>query len=394
MKVLLLGAGMMGKGGIRALEYFPDIESVTVADMNFEAAQEFADDINFPEADAIELDATDTEKLKDIVKDYDIVFNTVGPFSEFGVPILEAVIEAGTNYVDVCDDDDATIDLLELHEKAEEAGVTALINCGQTPGTSNMQAKYTAEMLDSVNSIEVAWAVGEPNMGDSIEGKSYDFTDAEDFKAQSPAGWNHLVHCATGEITIWKDGQYETIRAWEDGKYIDFAEPMGRFPVWYVGHSEPITLPRYIDIKDWAACLGGNRFHEELREEARGHKDAENPPVDDGSPVWEAPDKWKDKGVWQGQAVIVEGEKDGEKVRYTNRHMCSIYDKGIYTFAGQAIGIYLLGNMENPKPGVYAPEGLLDTEEFFNELVRITNEANGWDFTLEELVPIEKEVIE
>lgn len=73
--------------------------------------------------------------------------------------------------------------------------------------------------------------------------------------------------------------------------------------------------------------------------------------------------------------------------------MCSVYDKGIYTFAGQAIGIYLIGTMKNKKSGVFAPEGILETKDFFNELVRITNEANGWDFTLEELLPTEKKFL-
>lgn len=97
--------------------------------------------------------------------------------------------------------------------------------------------------------------------------------------------------------------------------------------------------------------------------------------------------------MWQGQAAILEGKVNGEKVRYTNRHMCSVYDKGIYTFAGQAIGIYLIGTMKDKDRGVFAPEGILETEDFFNELVRITNKANGWNFTLEELVPTEKEII-
>lgn len=50
--------------------------------------------------------------------------------------------------------------------------------------------------------------------------------------------------------------------------------------------------------------------------------------------------------------------------------------------------------MKNKKSGVFAPEGILETADFFKELVRITNESNGWDFTLEELLPIEKEILE
>lgn len=393
MKVLLIGAGTMGRGGIQALQHFPGIESVTVADLNLEAAQKFIETLDFPEVKAVQLDVTDSKRVTELAREVDVVYNAVGPFVKFGVPILEAVIEAGTDYVDVCDDGDATDDLLKLHEKAEAAGVTALIGCGQTPGVSNMQAKYVADMMDEVDSIKIAWHVGAPQ-GDLGAEESYDFVDAQDFKDSSPAGWNHLVHSMTGDIDIWKDGKFDKMPAWESGEYIDFPEPYGRVPVFYVGHSEPNTLPLYIKINDFAACLGGNRFHEELREEARGHREPLHPPVDPGTPIWEAPEKWRDKAVWQGQAAIVEGRIDGQKVRYTNRYMCSVYDKGIYTFAGQAIGIYLIGTMANKKKGVFAPEGILETEDFFKELVRITNKANGWDFTLEELLSTEKEVIQ
>ena len=61
MRVLLIGAGMMGRGGIRALQQFDGIESVTVADLNLEAAQEFVESLDFPEKKAVQLDVTDTE---------------------------------------------------------------------------------------------------------------------------------------------------------------------------------------------------------------------------------------------------------------------------------------------------------------------------------------------
>lgn len=400
MKVLLLGAGTMGKGGIRALEHFSGVESVTIGDLNYDVAKEFADDINFPETNAVEIDVTDSEKLTELARDYDVVFNAVGPFMRFGVPILEAVIEAGTDYVDVCDDGDATADLLDLHDKAKEAGVTALIGCGQTPGVSNMQAKQLADKLDRVDSIKIAWGTGVPpvemlddgDLPDDVE--AYDANTTEEFIERNPSAWEHMVHSTTGEVDIWRDGKYDTIPAWDSGEYFDFAEPYGRVPVFYVGHPEPVTLPMYIDIKDFAACLGHNTvIQKDLRKESRGHYEPLDPPVDPGTPLWTPPDKWQDKGVWQGQGAIVEGIEDGEKVRYTSRYMCSVYDRGAYTFAGQGIGVYLIGSTEDREKGAFAPEGILEEDEFFDALVMLTNEMNDWDFTLEELVPIEKEVI-
>lgn len=316
MRVLQIGAGMMGRGGIRALQHFGGIEQVIVADLNKESADEFAASLDFPDVSAVQLDVTDTARITELAREVDVVFNAVGPFVKFAVPILEAVIEAGADYVDVCDDGDATEELLKLDEKAKAAGVTALITCGQTPGISNMQAKYAAEMMDSVDSIKIAWAVGSPP-ADMLpaSAESYDFETAQDFKDASPAGWDHLVHSCSGEIPIWKDGKFTTMPAWDSGEYIDFAEPFGRTKVFYVGHSEPITLPRFIEISDFCACLGGNKFDRELRLEARGYEDPKHPPVMPDKPQWPTPEKWKDKGVWQGQAAIVEGVKDGQKVR-------------------------------------------------------------------------------
>lgn len=396
MKVLLLGAGIMGKGGVRALEHFPGVESVTVADMDLENAEKFASILNFPEVRAVQLDVTDEDRLIALAREVDVVFNAVGPFVKFGVPTLEAVIKAGTDYVDVCDDGDATRDLLGLHEKAKAAGITALIGCGQTPGISNMQAKYLAERMDVIENVKIAWAGVAPaevtdglDLGDASE--TYLFDDAIDFRTKSPAAWNHLVHSCTGEIPVWRGGKFDTIPAWDSGQYVDFAEPYGRVAVYYVGHSEPMTLPLYLDIRDSCVCLGTNRFHRELRLEARGHAEPLDPPQWPDSPVWETPASWQGKGVWRGQAAIVEGMKDGRPVRLTSRYMCSMHDRGMYIFAGQAIGIYLIGTMRDKQKGVFPPEGILATDAFFTELVRATNEGNGWDMTLEELIPIEEE---
>ena len=38
--------------------------------------------------------------------------------------------------------------------------MTAIVSLGQSPGITNMQAKYVSEMLDSIDSKKVVWAVG------------------------------------------------------------------------------------------------------------------------------------------------------------------------------------------------------------------------------------------
>ncbi len=404
MKVLVLGGGgHMGGYGVKILQHFPGIESVVLADIDQEAADKLAKELTFPEVSTVQLDVTDTKRLTELASEFDVVFNAVGPYLKFGQSTLEAVIESGADYLDVCDDHDVTENMLNLHDKAQEAGMTAIVSLGQSPGITNMQAKYVSEMLDSIDSMKVVWAVGippvEPVRGTPLEQWVQQISsmhaDPDLFAKSLGAAWPHMIHTCTGEIPIWKNGKWDTMPAWDIGEYVDFGESLGRVEVYYVGHSEPVTLPRYIKINDFCACLGTlpPGVNEKLRLEARGHEKPLHPGVEPDAPRWQMPDKWKELGVWQGTAAIAEGWKDGKRVRYTNRSLCSVFDRGVFNFVGQATGIYLLGKMKDKKKGVFAPEGILDTQEFFKEITRVTNKINGWDFTMEELYPTQREVI-
>lgn len=319
--------------------------------------------------------------------------NAVGPYIKFGVPILESIIEAGVPYVDVCDDHDATEELLKLNDKAKEAGVPALICLGTTPGTTNMQAKLAAEKLDDIDSLKICWAVTNPPI-DKVRGTPYeDFASSSGKELLSPAAWDHMIHVSKGDIPIWNKGQWDTMPALEYGEYVDFADPLGRAESYYLGHAEPITLPRYLKINDFCACLGSlmPQVTEELREIARGHKHAEHPPVKPNTPLWEPPEFWKDRGVWAGQAAIAEGTKDGKKKRITIRVMMSHLEMVPYNYAAQSIGSYLLAKGDITRPGVYAPEAELDTKQFFELYTDIFNKQVGVDLEIDEIVLVQEE---
>ena len=63
-----------------------------------------------------------------------------GPFQKrTRCEVLEAAIDAGVNYVDVCDDMKFAQRAKALHDKAKQAGVTALTTTGIYPGVSRPQ---------------------------------------------------------------------------------------------------------------------------------------------------------------------------------------------------------------------------------------------------------------
>lgn len=396
MKVLILGgAGTMGGGAGIILAGFEDVSKITLADISLEGAQAYADQIGSPKVDVVQIDVTDREALIALVKGYDSVLSAVGPYTRFGVMVLDAIIEAGVPYVDVCDDHDATEELLKLNDKAVKAGVPAIICMGTTPGTTNMQAKLAHEHLDDVDVLKVCWAVGLPEL-EKVKGTPLEFAaKSSGRELLSPAAWEHMLHVSTGDIPIWKGGKWDTMPALEHGEYVDFALPLGRVESYFLGHAEPITLPRYLKINDFSACLGAlmPKVTQELRQTARGHQFASNPPVDPETPLWEAPKFWRDRGVWAGQAAIAEGLKDGVRKRVTVRLMMSHLDMVPYNYGAQAIGAYLLAKGAIDKPGVYAPEAVLDTKEYFDYFTDIFNGITNSSLSTDELILVDIENI-
>ncbi len=221
----------MGRWAVRAALADPKVEALVVADLDGVAAARAAEEAG-PRASAATIDVEDEERLRGLLRGHDLVLNTVGPFFRFGPPILRAAIECGCHYLDVCDDWEPTLEMLALTAAARDAGVTAVVGLGASPGVSNLLAVQAIEELERVEEVWTVWSLdgagSEPGEG-GREGPS--------------AATVHGVHQLTGRI-----------RSFEGGALID-RRPMERHelrlpgvdrkhPVWTIGHPESITLPR------------------------------------------------------------------------------------------------------------------------------------------------------
>ena len=139
------------------------------------------------------MDALSKTGLKNALKGCDVVLNCTGPFYKFGMPILKGVIQAGINYVDICDDVDTTLEMLKLDAAAKKAKVCALIGMGSSPGATNIVAKFIAQtLLDEVDSVDIFHAHGgEPFEGEGVIG--------------------HRYHCMTIDIPMFLDGELKYV---------------------------------------------------------------------------------------------------------------------------------------------------------------------------------------
>lgn len=242
-RALVLGAaGAVGRACSLFLIKSKVFDEIILADKRIDVLREVYKDYVNSNISLEYIDVNDRDALKKLLKNSDIVFNAVGPFYKFGIKVLEASVDTGIDYVDVCDDYDATIRMLELSDKATKNGVRALIGMGSSPGLSNVIAKFAAEyLLTEVFAIDIYHAHG----GEPYEG---------------PAVIQHRAHSMMIDIPIYLDGKIIYTRldselAKQFEYEVEFPE-IGTYKVYLYPHPETITLPRYIRVKKRVTNLG------------------------------------------------------------------------------------------------------------------------------------------
>ncbi len=173
------------------------------------------------------MDASQKEQLINAIQGVDVVINTVGPFYRFEEGILNAVMEKGVDYVDICDDYDVTAKVFLREKKFDKVNGRGIIGMGWTPGITNVCARDGYNELDEVNDINIAWV-----------GSAAD--------AAGKAVIEHTFHAVTGDVPMFLNGELVNVPARQFHREIEFPEPIGKVDTYYTGHPEPITIPLFL----------------------------------------------------------------------------------------------------------------------------------------------------
>lgn len=145
MKVIILGAGLIGAP--MALDLVKDDEfEVGVADINRLSLNKLKD-CNIA---LFETDLSVPKNVHEVVKDHDFVINAVP--GSLGFNTLRYIIEAGKDVVDIAFYEN---DPFELDTLAKENNVTAIVDCGVSPGLHNILIGNVAQKLDSIEDITI-----------------------------------------------------------------------------------------------------------------------------------------------------------------------------------------------------------------------------------------------
>ncbi len=244
MKILALGGcGDMGRMAVAVLLNSPKITSITVTDLYLEEAEKYVKKVGSNKLIAAQIDVTNRKELVKLMGAHDIVVTTVGPYYKFGKMIFEAAIEAKKDYFDICDDWKPMLDILNLNDKAKNAGITAVIGIGASPGVSNLLAALACSKLDEVDDLKTGWGI----TLNEKRGKKIKYYVKKN-TVSSNSAIEHLLIESIGKVPVFKNNKIIEIEPLTEAEPLNFPGFKNVY-TYYIGHPEPVMLSRTIKAK-------------------------------------------------------------------------------------------------------------------------------------------------
>ena len=352
----------MGQGVARDLIKQEQVTNVILADLYPDPERLSTKLRENKKTSLIKMDVNDHDVMVKAFKDVNVVINTAGPFYKTAVPVARAAVEAKVNYIDICDDYEGTQILFnsDIDRMAKEAGITVLTGMGSDPGTNNILVKWYADRLDKVDEIYLYWVVSIAEL--------------------AGAAWDHSLHMTLGKIPQYINGELVYVEGGTEVVAEQFLEPLGTCHVRYVGHPQPLTLPRYIKGVKNVIIKGAliPLWVDELIQEQKNTglldikpidiKGTKITPYDLALKLWETIPEGRDNGPQSsGLKVIVKGERDGKKITYT-ADMVGRMAPG--TGLPASIASLMMDAGDVTVKGVVAPEGCIDPDKFLDAFLK------------------------
>ncbi|HET6497792.1 MAG TPA: saccharopine dehydrogenase NADP-binding domain-containing protein, partial [Coriobacteriia bacterium] len=210
-----------------------NVEEIRLADLDEDLATSVAARWGAGKTTASKVDARDPTAVARFAHGADILVNAVLP--EWVVPVMEAALDVVCHYLDMATRvpggtvDDGYEAQMKLDQRFRDAGLTALITTGMTPGVTNSLAAIGYENLERCEAVRIrATSTFQSEIPVRLWSQETWFIDS-----QTPA-------------LCYTDGSFRRAEPFGGREYFDFPEPFGRRPVTHHEHEEVSTLPRWL----------------------------------------------------------------------------------------------------------------------------------------------------
>lgn len=363
-KVIVLGSGMVGSA--MAIDLSNNYR-VTVCDIDQAKLNKY----NSANITTFVADLSRLELIPELVADYDLVVNAVPGF--MGYRVTKSVVEAGKDIVDISFFPE---DSLQLKELAIDKDVTAVVDCGVAPGMCNIFLGYHYKRM-KVESY-LCYVGGLP------------FVRKYPFQYKAPFSPIDVIEEYTRTARYVENGKIIAKEPLSDSEFLFFND-IGTLEAFNTDglrslmftldipnmKEKTLRFPGHIDLIK-ALKSGGFFDNKEIQINGSNIK-----PIDFTNKILFK--EWflePDEKEFTVMRVIIEGEEDGKKVKYTF-DLFDIYDDETQTssmarttgYTATAVASLILeGNFT--EKGLFPPEYLGFDSNVFKGIIKYLEDRN------------------
>ena len=352
LTVLLLGAaGAMGRRTAGELVRAREVGRVILMDTDEAEARALATLFGGAES---KVEPAAGRELAGLFARADVVVSCAGPSDGIEATFVQTALEKNVPYVSLCDDLAATRAALRMGEEAGPDAPTIVVGCGLRPGLTNVLFRLGADEMDAVEAGGIAVAQSVTS-------------------GTGPASELHDLHALGSESVVLSEGRIELEARGGAPHLVYFPEPVGWVETFRCSHPEVVTLaaslPGLNDL-GWRFGLSEKPAMDVLRASAAGFG---------GSPARRRAwlrlartmrpmlERLSSSGGWSAARVDVWGTRDGKASEVALAVVDQLENLTTVPLAWAAVG---LGTGAIEKPGVWAPEDVVDGKALMRHLSR------------------------
>lgn len=236
----VVGAGRQGIAAAYDMVKFGDAEKVLLVDMDGDVAAKGAERINSllggRKAEGVQANVGDRDVLKGILEDTTSFLSAV-PY-RYNLDLTELALATGTNMTDLGGHTGIVREQLALDEKAKEAGISIVPDCGMGPGMNISLAQFAMSKMDNPKEVRI-WDGGLPM--EPVPPWNYALT----------FNINGLTNEYHGNAFFLRNGQITEVPCFEDYEILDFPEPLGNLEAFVTSgglSTAPWTFEGTLDV--------------------------------------------------------------------------------------------------------------------------------------------------
>lgn len=143
----------MGLGAAFDLAHSPDVEAVTIADLDVERARAVAASVKSDKLKPARIDVADYGEVVGLMRGHDAAISCVTYFHN--LRLARAAVEARVNFCDLGGNNSVVAEELALDQAARVAGINIIPDCGLAPGMVSVLVAHGAQAFDELDEIHI-----------------------------------------------------------------------------------------------------------------------------------------------------------------------------------------------------------------------------------------------